>query len=142
MEAARGRAGLIRPGTAADVASVLELWGAERSAHAVTEDTPEALLRALDALVVAEDDGEIVGAVLAASDGWRGNFYRLAVRPSHRRRGIGLALVRAGEARLRALGIPRITALVAFDDEDARAFWRSAGYAEDAVMGRMVRSQA
>jgi ribosomal protein S18 acetylase RimI-like enzyme len=131
---------VIRPGTAADVGGVLALWGAERSAHAVTDDTPEALLRALDALLVAEADGAIVGAVLAASDGWRGNFYRLAVRPSHRRRGLGLALVRAGEERLRGLGIPRITALVAFDDEDARAFWRTAGNAADAEMGRMVRS--
>ena len=133
---------MIRPGTDADVDAVLALWGAERSSHAVTEDTPEALRRALPALVVAEADGEIVGAVLAASDGWRGNFYRLAVRPSHRRRGIGLALVRAGEERLRRIGIPRITALVAFDDDDVRAFWRAAGYAADDVMGRMVRTVA
>ena len=130
----------VRPGRPQDVDAVLALWGAERSPHAVTEDTPEALLRAIDALVVAEADGVVVGAVLAAYDGWRGNFYRLAVRPSHRRRGIGLALVRAGEERLRGLGVPRITALVAFHDEDARAFWRAAGYAADADMGRMVRS--
>ena len=131
---------MIRPATAADVDAVLALWGAERSAHAVTEDTPEAVRRAIGSVLVAEESGQIVGAVIAASDGWRGNFYRLAVRPTHRRRGIGLVLVRAGEERLRAQGIPRITALVAFDDEDARAFWRAAGYAADAVMGRMVRS--
>lgn len=140
MEAPRGGAGLIRPAAAGDVAAILELWGAERSAHAVTDDTPEAVRRALDAILVAEDGGAIAGAVIAASDGWRGNLYRLAVRDSHRRRGIGLALVQAGEARLRALGVPRITALVAFDDEDARAFWRAAGYAADAEIGRMVRS--
>jgi ribosomal protein S18 acetylase RimI-like enzyme len=131
---------LIRPAAAGDIEAVLALWGSERSGHAVTEDTPEALLRALDSLWVADDGGEIVGAVLAASDGWRGNFYRLAVHPSHRRRGIGLALVRAGEERLRALGIPRITALVAFEDAEARAFWAAAGYDADAVMGRTVRS--
>lgn len=78
--------------------------------------------------------------MIAGDDLWRGSFYRLAVRESHRRRGIGLALVRAGEERLRAAGVPRITALVAFDDEDARAFWRAAGYAADEDMGRMVRS--
>ena len=131
---------MIRPGVLPDVDAVLALWGAERSSHAVTEDTGDALRRALPALLVARDGEEIVGAVLAADDLWRGSFYRLAVRPSHRRRGIGLALVRAGEDRLRGLGVPRITALVAFDDEDARAFWRAAGYAADEAMGRMVRS--
>ena len=142
MEAPRRRAGVIRPGRFEDIDAVLALWGAERSSHAVTDDTPEALRRALPALLVADEGGEVVGAVLAADDLWRGSFYRLAVRPSHRRRGIGLALVRAGVECLRALGVPRITALVAFDDEDARAFWRAAGYAADEVMGRMVRSVA
>ena len=131
---------MIRAGAAADVGAVLALWAEGRSAHAVTEDTPEALTRALPALLVALDGEEVVGAVIAGDDLWRGSFYRLAVRESHRRRGIGLALVRAGEERLRALGVPRITALVAFDDEDAHAFWRAAGYAADQAIGRMVRS--
>ena len=131
---------MIRAGTPSDIGPVLALWGAGRSPHAVTEDTPDALARALPALLVAEEGGEVVGAVLAADDLWRGSFYRLAVRPSHRRRGIGLALVRAGEARLRGLGVPRITALVAFDDAEARAFWVAAGYAADAEIGRMVRT--
>jgi ribosomal protein S18 acetylase RimI-like enzyme len=125
-----------------DLDAVLALWGGARSAHAVTEDTPErvAALLAHDALLVAEVDGEIVGAVIAAFDGWRGNFYRLAVSPTVRRRGIGGALVAAGEERLRAAGAPRVTALVAFDDDVARGFWASVGYDADAEIGRMVRS--
>ena len=93
----------VRPARPEDVDAVLALWGGARSAHAVTEDTPErvaALLRA-GALLVAEVDGEVVGAVIAAFDGWRGNFYRLAVAPAHRRRGIAARLVAAGEERLR-----------------------------------------
>jgi ribosomal protein S18 acetylase RimI-like enzyme len=125
-----------------DLDAVLALWGGARSAHAMTEDTPErvAALLARDALLVAEIDGEIVGAVIAAFDGWRGNFYRLAVAPAVRRRGIGGALVAAGEERLRAAGAPRVTALVAFEDSAARAFWASVGYDADAEIGRMVRS--
>jgi ribosomal protein S18 acetylase RimI-like enzyme len=125
-----------------DLDAVMALWGGARSAHAVTEDTPEraAALLAHDALLVAEVDGEIVGAVIAAFDGWRGNFYRLAVAPTVRRRGIGGALVAAGEERLRAAGAPRVTALVAFDDDVARGFWASVGYDADAEIGRMVRS--
>ena len=121
---------------------MLALWGGARSAHAVTEDTPERVAALLehDALLVAEVDGEIVGAVIAAFDGWRGNFYRLAVAPVHRRRGIAARLVAAGEERLRAAGAPRVTALVAFDDEVARGFWAAAGYDADPIMGRMVRT--
>jgi ribosomal protein S18 acetylase RimI-like enzyme len=132
----------IRPARPDDLDAVLELWGGSRSSHAVTEDTPErvAALLVHDALFVAEADGEIVGAVIAAFDGWRGNFYRLAVAPAFRRRGLGRRLVAAGEERLRAAGAPRVTALVAFDDEAARGFWGSVGYDADAVMGRMVRT--
>ena len=43
------------------------------------------------------ETGAIVGALIAAWDGWRGNMYRLAVDKGHRREGIGLALTRAGE---------------------------------------------
>jgi ribosomal protein S18 acetylase RimI-like enzyme len=136
------RAETIRPAVAGDLAAVLELWGDARSPHAVTADTPERVAALVEAgsLLVAEADGGIVGAVIAGFDGWRGNFYRLAVARPFRRRGVARRLVEAGEARLRALGAPRITALVAFDDEVARGFWASAGYDADSVMGRMVRT--
>ena len=132
----------IRPGRPGDLAAVQALWGASRSAHAVTEDTPERVARAASAgaLLVAEADGAVVGALIAAFDGWRGNMYRLAVAEPWRRRGVARRLVEAGEARLRELGAPRITALVAFDDAVARGFWASAGYEADREMGRMVRT--
>jgi ribosomal protein S18 acetylase RimI-like enzyme len=133
---------VIRPAAAGDIEAVLELWGGARSAHAVTADTPERVsaLLASGSLLVAELDGAVVGAVIAAFDGWRGNFYRLAVAPAYRRRGIARALVAAGEAALRARGAPRATALVAFDDDVARGFWAAAGFEVDSVMGRMVRT--
>jgi ribosomal protein S18 acetylase RimI-like enzyme len=132
----------VRAARSADLDAVLALWGGARSAHAVTEDAPERVAGLIEAgsLLVAEAGGEIVGALIAAFDGWRGNMYRLAVASSHRRRGIARALVEAGEAALRARGAPRVTALVAFDDTVARSFWASVGYDADAVIGRMVRS--
>ena len=133
---------MIRAAVAADLAAVLELWGAARSVHAVTADTPERVAALVEsgALLVAEADGAVVGAVIAAFDGWRGNFYRLALVPAWRRRGVARRLVAAGEERLRRLGAPRVTALVAFDDDVARGFWRSVGFDADQVMGRMVRT--
>jgi len=90
--------------------------------------------------LVAERGGEIVGALIAGWDGWRGNMYRLAVREEHRRQGIGLALTRAGEEYLHSRGVRRVTALVAFEDEAAGAFWESAGYPQDQEIGRRVRN--
>ena len=107
----------------ADAPAVLELWAEARSEHASTADRIDDVERLIGdspaALLVAERDGEIVGVLIAAWDGWRGNMYRLAVRTGQRRQGIGLALTRAGEEYLRGCGARRITALVAFDDEQA-----------------------
>ena len=134
----------VRPCRPDEVAEVLALWDRCRSSHAVTPDSFERVAQLVaddpEALLLAELDGELVGTVIGAWDGWRGNFYRLAVRPEHRRRGIARRLVDAAEARLLAKGAPRITALVAFDDGVAGGFWEAAGYARDPVMGRMVRT--
>jgi ribosomal protein S18 acetylase RimI-like enzyme len=140
-----GQPGLnIRSCRDGDVQAVLELWRLARSGHASTVDRLEDVERLLEGsparLLVAEADGRPVGAVIAAWDGWRGNIYRLAVHPGHRRRGIGAALTRAAEDYLLSCGVRRITALVAFDDEAAGAFWDSAGYPQDAEIGRRVRN--
>jgi ribosomal protein S18 acetylase RimI-like enzyme len=128
----------------ADAPAVLDLWGQARSGHASTPDRLDDVERLVAdspaALLVAERDGEIVGALIAAWDGWRGNMYRLAVSDEYRRQGIGLALTRAGEDYLRQCGVRRVTALVAFDDEVAGGFWESAGYPQDREIGRRVRN--
>ena len=127
-----------------DVPEVLALWGQARSGHASTsdrvDDVESLVADSPAALLVAERDGEIVGALIAAWDGWRGNMYRLAVRDECRREGIGLALTRAGEEYLRRCGVRRVTALVAVGDEGAAGFWESAGYPVDREIGRRVRN--
>jgi ribosomal protein S18 acetylase RimI-like enzyme len=103
---------------------------------------PEAVERLLEheALLLAERDGALVGVLIAAWDGWRGNLYRLAVDPAHRRHGVARALVVAGEARLRSLGARRVTALVAREDAVARRLWLDLGYEDDTEIGRFVRN--
>jgi ribosomal protein S18 acetylase RimI-like enzyme len=131
----------IRTATHADIPAVLALWDEARSDHAETPDTRDAVQRLLEtdpsALLVA---GEVDGALIAAFDGWRGNLYRLAVKPDRRRTGIARALVEAGEARLRERGAPKVTALVGRGDRAAEGLWRAAGYEDDAEIGRWVRS--
>jgi ribosomal protein S18 acetylase RimI-like enzyme len=134
----------VRRSRQVDVPAVLKLWATTRSDHASrddrSEDVEQLVADSPAALLVAELDGELVGALIAAWDGWRGNMYRLAVREDQRRTGIGLALTRAGEEYLYERGARRVTALVAFDDEAAGGFWDSAGYPRDAAIGRRVRN--
>ena len=134
----------IRSGRPEDVDAVLALWRDQAAPHAHPVGDADSLAGLLahdrDALLVAEADGRVTGALVAAWDGWRGNMYRLAVDPAHRRRGIGRDLVRAGERRLAARGARRITALVAHDDAIARELWSAAGYEPDRDLGRMFRN--
>jgi ribosomal protein S18 acetylase RimI-like enzyme len=135
---------LFRAATAKDVQPILDLWAESRSGHAETPDSANAIRTLLQtdpgSLLVAQEGNEIQGVLIAAFDGWRGNMYRLAVRPGRRREGIARRLVQHGEARLREKGAPKVTALVGRGDEQAEALWRAAGYRDDVKVGRWVRS--
>ena len=134
----------IRAAAPSDVSAVIALWAESRSDHASVADRCEDVERIVaelpESLLVAEEDGEVIGVLIAAWDGWRGNMYRLAVRPERRRSGIGRALVQAGEESLRRRGAQRVTALVAFDDRVAAGFWDAVGYPTDRQIGRRVRN--
>lgn len=133
----------IRNAQSADLPAVLNLWGAAGAVPSATDDLDglERLLRRdRESLLLAESGAEIVGTLIAAWDGWRGSFYRLAVEPGRRRHGIATALVRAGEDRLLRQGARRLTAIVAADEEGAMALWQSVGYTRQADRARFVRT--
>jgi ribosomal protein S18 acetylase RimI-like enzyme len=132
----------IRSASEKDIQSVLDLWAAAGSLPSVT-DSLDGLTRLLvadpQALLVAELDGVLTGSLIAAWDGWRGSFYRLAVSPEHRRKGLAAMLLREGERRLRERGAVRLTAIAADDEAGAMAFWRAAGYEHQQHRARFVR---
>jgi ribosomal protein S18 acetylase RimI-like enzyme len=133
----------VRTATTADVDAVLAVWERSRSSAARTPDTPEVVTGLLErdpgALLVAEHEGEVIGVLIAGWDGWRGNVYRLAVLPEHRREGVARRLVAAGHERLRALGARRVTALVGGEEGAAVGLWRAVGYQRDEFVHRFVR---
>jgi len=77
---------------------------------------------------VAYDEEQLVGTVLCGHDGRRGYIYHAAVRPSHRRHGLGQALVARSIAGLRACGIQKSHLMVYVDNKSAQAFWERIGW--------------
>jgi ribosomal protein S18 acetylase RimI-like enzyme len=132
----------IRTGTEDDAVAVLKLWMDAEGTPSAT-DNPEGLRRLLSqdpgSLLLAEESGEVVGSLIAAWDGWRGSFYRLAVDPARRRRGVATALVHAGERRLRNLGAVRLTAIAVSTEPGATGLWRALGYEQQSDRNRFVR---
>jgi len=122
---------------------VLELWKSAEAIPRPTDTLPD-LQRMVrehpDTLLVGEEDGRLIGTVIAGWDGWRGGIYRLAVLPECRRRGVAQALVAEAERRLVARGARRLNAMVARDEVQARAFWDAApGWGRDARWQRYTK---
>lgn len=133
----------ILPAAPGQIAAVLELWQCADAEPTIT-DTEQALESLLafdpDALHVAHCDGAMVGTIIATWDGWRAGFYRLAVHPEHRRRGIATALVRHAEDHLRAKGAARVALIIVADEIPALEFWRTVGYIPQTDRIRHVRN--
>ena len=122
----------MRSATVADADGLLGLWLEAAENAGRPADTREAVMALLgrdpDAVIMAEQDGELVGSVIAGWDGWRCHLYRLAVRPAWRRRGVGSALLRAAEDRFRAAGAARADAMVLDGNDLGQRLWRASGY--------------
>ncbi len=133
----------IRRVTSEDAEAVLMLWKTAEATESVTDTLDEVrrvATRENVAFLVAVIEGQIVGSLMRTFNGWRGNIYRLAVHPVHRRKGIARALVSEVENAFLQWGVKRVTALVEKDHPWAVEFWKSAQYVKDARMARYVRN--
>ncbi|MFE1298820.1 GNAT family N-acetyltransferase [Streptomyces sp. NPDC058733] len=132
----------IRAAGPEDLDSVLAFWKTAAEGTSISDDrdgVERLVARDPEALILAEQDGELVGTVIAGFDGWRCHLYRLAVHPGRRRRGIGSALLAAAEERFAALGGRRADAMVLVRNETAHRAWGAAGYAPEEHWRRWVK---
>ena len=122
---------ILRELTRADLPEVRALWARCEGLGDGPGDSAEALENFLHRnpglSPVALDDGALVGVALCGHDGRRGFLYRVAVAPSHRRRGIARALAARAFDALRAAGIARGMLFILEGSEEAQAFWQSVG---------------
>lgn len=84
-----------------------------------------------DLIVVALDQGNVIGSIIAGYDGHRGWLYAVAVLKSHRKQGIGTALVQEAERRLHALGCKKINLQVRSTNGDVVKFYERLGYSTE-----------
>lgn len=116
-----------------DYAAVYALWRESQGVglRALDDSEPRIayfLQRNPDTCFVAEDEGALVGVILAGQDGRRGFIYHTCVKPARRCAGIGTALARRVQDAMRDMGILKL-ALVAYErNERGNAFWERMGF--------------
>ena len=105
---------------------------------------PAKLAAQPDTFLVASDGEQVIGSIMAGYDGHRGWLYALAVLKSHRRRGIGQALVREAESRLLRMGCSKVNLQVRASNPGVVAFYERLGYAteERVSMGKRLLAAA
>jgi ribosomal protein S18 acetylase RimI-like enzyme len=115
-----------------DRVGVIELWREIFQYPGTHNDPAESLRRKLAVdpglLIVAVDEGHVVGTVMGGYDGHRGWIYSVAVATSRRREGIGSALMKAAEAALTARDCPKINLQVSASNSQVVAFYESLGW--------------
>jgi len=106
----------IRAFQLSDYRSVSELLEVSLSEECCQE-TLKAFARQLswdsELILVAEDEGSLVGVMIGTIDRQNGYVYRIAVHPDHRRRGVGRSLMTAMNQRFRQRNVLKV--LVALD---------------------------
>jgi len=117
----------------ADYPQVLTLWeNAGPGIHVRRSDQLDEMEKKLqrdpDLFLVAEVDGQIIGAVLGGYDGRRGLVYHLAVAESYRQQGIGELLMKELERRMINKGCIRCYLLVTKDNQNAMHFYEQSGW--------------
>ena len=75
--------------------------------------------------MVAEADGQIVGAILCGHDGRRGCFYHVCVREDYRQQGIGKAMAVSAMRALQKEQINKVCLIAFKKNEVGNSFWKS-----------------
>jgi ribosomal protein S18 acetylase RimI-like enzyme len=121
-----------RPMEHNDYPGVYALWKSCQGIGLGDTDTESGIRQFLDRnpglSCVASEGNRIVGAVLCGDDGRRGYIHHLAVRPSHRRRGIGRNLVSHCLAALAHKNIHKCHLFIFRNNQDGTKFWQDEGW--------------
>ena len=127
----------IRPLKIKDYDELIALWGRSglKSLRPHGRDSREAFARQLESgvqiVLGLEQDGQLIGAIVATHDGRKGWINRLVIDPDHRRQGHGQRLIAAAEAVLKEQGMRVIACLIEDWNEASLALFQKEGYLFD-----------
>jgi ribosomal protein S18 acetylase RimI-like enzyme len=127
----------VRPYASADEEPVIALWqacGLVRPQNDPKKDIARKLRVNPEWFLVAEQDGRIVGAVMAGYEGHRGWINYLAVEPALQRGGLGRRLMAEAEKLLRAAGCPKINLQVRPDNRPVIEFYERIGFRVEGIV--------
>jgi ribosomal protein S18 acetylase RimI-like enzyme len=123
----------IRTMTLSDYDECFELWNIKGDAVSRADSTHKTFNKILnrnpETCFVAVDDNKIIGTIAAEFGGDGAYISHLNVSPDYRRQGIATALVNIAEGKLTELGVRKSRILVFTENETAKLFWNSRGYA-------------
>lgn len=98
-------------------------------------DTMSAFARQLswdsDLILVAEENEEIVGVIIGTIDKNKAYYYRVAVHPDFRRRGIAMAMIRSLKQRFVQRKVERIMVTIDEYNEPFISIYEAMGCRED-----------
>lgn len=124
----------IRAYRGSDEDAVVALWrecGLVRPWNDPVKDIHRKLRVQRDLFLVGTLDGRLVATVMAGYEGHRGWINYLAVAREYRKQGFGRHLMDEAEARLRAMGCPKINLQIRSSNAEVVTFYRSLGFSVD-----------
>ena len=92
-------------------------------------------------ILVAEQEGEVVGSVFIIFDKWQSFVYRLAVKEAYRKQGVGSALMRALEDRLRDFGALAVSGTVRENHPHLEKYYQELGYELAPIKHRYIHKK-
>jgi ribosomal protein S18 acetylase RimI-like enzyme len=137
----------IRTFEESDTAAVTALWEQNFTYMQAHNKATDSIRRKMDfqpgLFFVGEEDGAIIGTVIAGYDGHRGWLYAVSVDAAARRRGIGTALLLHAERVLRELGCVKINLQIVSSNAAVVDFYRTLGYdvEERISMGKRLEAR-
>lgn len=123
----------IRKMSADDYDAVYKLWlNTAGMGLNTTDDSRDGIEKYLyrnpNTCFVAENENEIIGAIMSGHDGRRGFIYHISVKVSQRGQGIGRALLESVMNALKSEGIHKVALVVFSENEIGNAFWEKCGF--------------
>lgn len=98
-----------------------DVWEDRKNLQNKIKKDPESIL-------VAEEDDKVVGCIFIVEDGWNAFLWRLAVKKTHRKRGIGEMLMKNAEDIIRKRGFKEVSGFVDTKNDSLKNWYAKQKY--------------